>query len=56
MKGTMKKSYLDYMIIFGIDNYNFQILHKLGITEHKALIIEFLNNRKRKLDRVEEKR
>ena len=31
------------MIIFGIDNYNFQILHKLGITEHKVLSIEFLN-------------
>ena len=39
----MKKSYLDYMIAFGIDNCNFQILHKLVTTDHKELSIEFLN-------------
>ena len=50
----MKKSYLDYLITFGIDNCNFQILHKLVITEHKVLSIEFLDDRKRKLDRVKE--
>ncbi len=42
------------MITFGIDNCNFQILHKLVITEHKTLSIEFLDNRKRKLDRIKE--
>ena len=41
MKGIMKKSYLDYMITFGIDNCNFKILDKLVITDHKALSIEF---------------
>ncbi len=50
----MKKSYLDYLITFGIDNCNFQILHKLVITEHKVLSIEFLDDRKRKLDRFKE--
>ena len=50
----MKKLYLDYMISFGIDNCNFQILNKLVITDHKALSIEFLDDRKRKLDRVKE--
>ena len=33
---------LIYMITFGIDNINFQILNKLVITDHKALSIEFL--------------
>ena len=42
------------MITFGIDNINFQILNKLVITDHKALSIEFLDDRKRKLDRVKE--
>ena len=37
VKGIMKRSYLDYMIIFGIDNCNFQILYKLEFTDHKAL-------------------
>ena len=54
VKGIIKKSYLDYMITFGIDNINFQILNKLVITDHKALSIEFLDDRKRKLDRVKE--
>ena len=27
VKGIMKISYLDYMITFGIDNCDFQILH-----------------------------
>ena len=37
VKGIMKRSYLDYMITFWIDNCNFQILYKLAITDHKAL-------------------
>ena len=41
VKGIMKKSY--YIITFGIDNCNFQILYKLVKTDHKALSIEFLN-------------
>ena len=41
VKGIMKKSY--YIITFGIENCNFQILHKLVTTDHKALSIEFLN-------------
>ncbi len=40
----IKKSYLDYMITYGIDNLSFNILHKLVITDHKALSIEFLDN------------
>ena len=43
VKGIMKKSYLDYMITFGMDNCNFLILHKLVITDHKALSFEFLD-------------
>ena len=31
------------LINFGIDDCNFQILHKLEITDHKALSIEFLD-------------
>jgi hypothetical protein len=41
VKGIMKKSY--YIITFGIENCNFQILHKLVTTDHKELSIEFLN-------------
>ena len=44
MKGIMKKSNLDYMITFGINNYNFQILDKIVITDHKGLNIKFLRN------------
>ena len=47
VKGIMKKSYLDYIITFGIDNCNFQILYKLVKTDHKALSIEFLNMEKK---------
>ena len=46
----MKRSYLDYMITFGIHNCNFQILHKLVITDHNVLSIEFLDEMKIKLD------
>ena len=42
------------MITFGIHNCNFQILNKLVITDHKALTIEFLYDKKRKFDRVKE--
>ena len=42
------------MITFGSHNCNFQILHKLVITDHKALTIEFLDDRKRKFERVKE--
>ena len=49
-----KKSYLDYMITYGIDNLCFNILDKLVITDHRALSIEFLEDKKRKLDRVKE--
>ena len=50
----MKKSNLDYMITFGINNYNFQILDKIVITDHKGLNIKFLDDRKIKLERVKE--
>ena len=46
----MKKSNLDYMITFGINNYNFQILDKIVITDHKGLNIKFLDDRKIKLE------
>ena len=49
-----KKSFLDYMITYGIDNLCFNILDKLVITDHRALSIEFLEDKKRKLDRVKE--
>ena len=35
-------------------NLNFNILKKLVITDHRALSIEFLEDKKRKLDRVKE--
>ena len=54
VKEIMKKSYLDFIITFGIDNYNFQILDKLVISDHKALSIEFLDDRKKKSNRIKE--
>ena len=39
---------------FWVNNCNFQILDKIVITYHIALNIEFLDDRKRKLDRVKE--
>ena len=42
------------MITYGIDNLCFNILDKLVITDHRALSIEFLEDKKRKLDRVKE--
>ena len=54
VNGKIKQSYLDYMITYGIDNLNFNILKKLVTTDHRALSIEFLEDKKRKLDRVKE--
>ena len=42
------------MITYVIDNLSFNILNKLVITDHKALSIEFLDDKKRKLDRFKE--
>ena len=41
-----KKSYLDYMITYGIDNLQFNILNKLVITDHRALSIEYFDDKK----------
>ena len=54
VNGKVKQSYLDYMITYGIDNLNFNILKKLVTTDHRALSIDFLEDKKRKLDRVKE--
>ena len=42
------------MITYVIDNLSFNILNKLVISDNKALSIEFLDDKKRKLDRVKE--
>ena len=42
------------MITYGIDKLCFNILDKLVITVHRALSIEFLEDKKRKLVRVKE--
>ena len=48
VKGIIKKSYLDYMITFGIDNINFQILNKLVITDHRNLVGANIRRKKKK--------
>jgi len=49
VNGKIKKSYLDYMITYGIDNLCFIILDKLVITDHRGLSIEFLDDKKKNL-------
>ena len=41
VNGKNKKSYLDYIITYCIDNLSFTVLNELVITDHKALRIEF---------------
>ena len=54
VNGKIKQSYLDYMITYGIDNLYFNILNKLVITDHRALSIEFFDDKVRKLDRIKD--
>ena len=54
VNGKNKKSNLDYMITYGIDNLYFNILNKLVITDHRALSIEFFDDKVRKLDRIKD--
>ena len=42
------------MVTYGINNLQFNILKKLVITAHRGLSIEFIEDKKRKLDRVKE--
>ena len=48
------KSYLDYMITYGIDNINFDIKDNLVYTDHKCLELIYLEDENRKLNRIKE--
>ena len=48
------KSYLDYMITYGIDNISFDIKDNLVYTDHKCLELIYLEDENRKLNRIKE--
>ena len=48
------KSYLDYIITYGIENANFNVIDKLVNTDHNAIELNFIENEKRKLNRIKQ--
>ncbi len=42
VKNIEKKSYLDYFITYGINNWYFNIMDKLVLSNHKSLSYEFI--------------
>ena len=48
------KSYLDYMITYGIEDIDFDVIDNLVYTDHKCLELSFIENDKRKLNRIKE--
>ena len=54
IKNVEKKSYLDYFITYGLENVNFNILDKLLLTDHRALSLEFFEDKNIKLERMKE--
>jgi len=54
VKDIEKKSYLDYFITYGLENVNFNIIDKLVLTDHRALSLEFFEDKNIKLERMKE--
>ena len=50
----LKKSYLDYFITYGLENVSFNIIDKLVLTDHRALSLEFFEDKNIKLERMKE--
>ena len=52
VKNNEKKSYLDYFITYGLENVDFNIIDKLVLSDHKALSLEFFEDKNIKLERI----
>ena len=48
------KSYLDYMITYGIEDIDFDVIDNLVYSAHKCLELSFIENNNRKLNRIKE--
>ena len=54
INNKISKSYLDYMITYGIEFGNFEVREKLVNTDHNAIEYAFLEDENRKLCRIKE--
>ena len=55
INNKITKSYLDYILTYGIDLGNFEVREKLVNRDHNALEYAFLEDETRKLCRIKEK-